>query len=1088
MAETTRTWEARYSAEALTDLPANGREVAQYLELLYRENVPEGIGMPGDDPIYLLFSQIISNLAHDSVSTGIQNTLRNTLKNDGVPRELLYSRPSLTNLPTYFSSDPAPDGKNKTQSALAVLENGLSTVQYVRVQTPHPTEELDLGGIKAVKRLRATLRKLKIQNMRPEATDQDIFLNNEDKNELVLDLQGLRMQLSAPTKKMSPEREVERGINEYARDCFDAIPIIMAEICYARRFLAGGNPPPAERTPAPLKFLRNMYNVISVESWAGTDQDSKPLATPSVIEFAFSENRKSIRKWYVTALKNISSELKKTGDADAKSAASKLDKIWRTLDHIQDNPSDVIKALDDLEKIKEQFEAKGMLFPPARHPKARQEGLSELDVLIVQMGNFAGQALKQQVRQNSEQHDIAISCMVKKLGEKNLLGNHTLDDLLINGKLKDEHVKTILDLVLNNPGIGVYLRQEVQDIGAKIQLRRSVTDVELLLHDTLRSYQLASENPEAAPTYLIAECKSKFDILKAFTMLKAMTDPELVKDSPNRRIGQVAITPLIEHREDIERRSEIVNGALDLHPAFEEHVIRQFSGSPLMQIYDTDRNKMRQLTLGDAQEMFGIERGKGSGEIKIDGIMVVMDAGSDTIRGSGHAIVPIMGRAREDTKLTLIQREGKKQILVIDYGGSGGAVARKNPDHEIIRQTVQGRSLRDSGPEEIAETTITKIARALGQKHREGPISTKTDLLGGGTGNPFDTGRKRLSQLRSRILDSSVAGCTRYEGLFKDPLYATFMSHASGVHYTKLFNFSARPDSRIGAEDGDNSWPPPVNPKKLRAIGYGLSHAVAGGFVHLFYGIKGTLRLDDFGNLGDKNRNEIAKTARRDPDVQDELMRAAYGLVMADFDTQWKFAGFTRSRDGTTVTNMKTDEEYNINELAQKYDKYVKNGHKMLDNSKPSVELMIAAFDREHQWGAQALYEIFEHNNKHIAEEKHKRPYTSPNVKDLTPAEKLRAVLPHELKEEIDHLKGNLTKAREILASYHLQMLDGTITMPSISHSMTSTERNLYDRMWAAFATVVEATERAPEAMRAPELAKYMDDMRYKKSLVTPQK
>ncbi len=459
---------------------------------------------------------------------------------------------------------------------------------------------------------------------------------------------------------------------------------------------------------------------------------------------------------------------------------------------------------------------------------------------------------------------------------------------------------------------------------ARFQQNQATTaDTDLFrVVDTLQELRIIANNSEAIPLVLIAECKGSKNLEDVLFLLNAMNDDR------NGKLKGPMISPLLEYPKDIEVMPQVAKEIYE-NPHFREHNKNcLFISGRRPEKYDEKTGyitkikledlinnikdqEIRDLALKKIQEqleekpvVFGINltEGKISEEelnryLKNTDIQnyIMMVAGSDAFKSASTAI-------RFYTN-NLGYKQSQSEILVYGvmlqkYLGCGSSVHR-NHVTDALHTTGQGLELLMMSSHYIAvnaEGTIVQnaanqhnIPLTLDGKyppeliaiHNLGNRANLPAVNGEETENKKNLSRKRIKSYTDNFHDS------------KD--YARYFTFCVPHELSKLYEISARPPARIDSVDlPDISQDPKtgkangIDPETQRAIGHNFT-LIASGFTpaHLFYGVADYLGADKNGRIEDIDG--AVKRFLKDPDEQDVINRAIWGIVHSDPGKAWEY-------------------------------------------------------------------------------------------------------------------------------------------------------------------------------------------------------
>lgn len=1003
---------------------------------------------------------------------------------------------------------------NDPENALKQVLNALPTFTKGIVQTPHPTEVLKREAIDAEDALHTLLE----NNNQPLFETSELKTLAPSKYQNVLNaMDRLYQELEPLRKPLTPEHEMIRSV-EFSEVMFDSIPIVMETILDGAErsgvdlskkldleqlskfnfMLQPETWSPGDRDSKELMTAEMLQKGIELNELSIKQHYVKILAE-MIVDFNHNPD-------YVTTTPD-GSETTKTRlqtvmcrlllDINSGEIKDYLE------DHLQSKRKDEVAAViqealrtrDDYVPYKNEQEFISDLTQIREIPNARfmayvfsneqEASVDKMDTLLVQANNFGFRALRSQIRENRDMHAevmvMLLRCLEEHEGEGKIDTKNWgwVDDkenmnVAIQNAMKPDVVKHALDVLMEDKEdniIHTYLTEKLKYIedrldeykAAKIEddtPPEKVAEIKekqrwVRFYETLKGFQIAAENPQAIPRYLIAECENSTDVLTAFFMLKAM-EPNETRHLGNVR-ERVEIVPLFEHREHVEQSPQTLTEAYQNRhfrthhnglthpqdPAINERVpVRQsltlpdgtFAPSP----------EMRRITVAEAKEHYGIKPEMKDKNRLIEATKLVMYAGSDITKSAGSGGAGLVMHTTNEMRKTLLDLD--HPVLLVDYTGVGGGMHRSQPVSTAY-ETAQGRSLRQT-PQSIAQKILLQAGRAVSKflglelprmhgleaaknysAEKDAVLTAELNMgnLAGLQWNNEAWGRKNGTGERLS------ATMTAYQGLYDDPAYAAYMGYSADP-FVKLTSYAARSAARVGSKS-DQGFPPLVDVANLRAIGYGAALNASGSCAGLYYGASAFLKGDENGVLSENNLNELKDLYLKDPIAQDRINRATYGVVMADLDTAWNYLG----RNRTELL-----ESGELDNLAQK-------PVALNENAREEVAVhILAKIDKEYQRVSKGLLQL------HRAV-KMDAGLPTANAPEKTDAQQLLLELPRAYREQLQDSLWHITSNREFLATEFQKIVSGKKKLPT-------RDDKAFDDIYFAMGSIFETFENAPRA------------------------
>jgi phosphoenolpyruvate carboxylase len=737
--------------------------------------------------------------------------------------------------------------------------------------------------------------------------------------------------------------------------------------------------------------------------------------------------------------------------------------------------------LADLAAIRE---TPGAEFPAYEMPDGRKSDFSKLDVLYVQVSNFGQSALKSQIRENSEMHADVMELVLQVLHERGV-DVPGFDPNDVKGTAhKREVVDAALDMVMDEmqyPELGERiheiitsrldsLKAAVPAIQDKVRAGDAISDTErnqVKFYETLRGFEEAAKDADSIPRYLIAECHTDVDVLEAFFMLKTMESNETRHSITASE--KVDIVPLVEHRDDVVNIPEVIASAYQNRHFREHHNTLTNPGDPAINVQDPKTGENTPLTVAEAKRIYHLPVNEGDEEKTVRATKLVMGAGSDIMKSAGVAGAALVQNMMEDTRAKLLELD--EPVLLIDYTGSGGGVHRSQPVSSMD-ETIQGRSLRMS-PDSIKQKELITLSR-----HMEDRLHLDHDDA---AQKPMDRHKQMLtSQLnlgnmmglspRKDLWNEQVKGRVEalmdsYQGLYNSKEFSTYLGFTADP-FVKLTSFAARSASRARSKGDKGTFPPVLDVKNLRAIGYGGALNTSGSCAPLFFGVSDFMGLDDKGNIPEDQKADLAKIYLEDFKTQDTINRASFGIAMANMDTAWAYLGMTRERDPETgevrIHNSK-GETISSQELAK--------GNAQVDAALEVIRMKPtdATLEQKEMVAAHTLAKIdveYQRVSKGLVQ-LHRlvkgKPLDVESAK--SDAQQLTEELPAALRQQIESSRKNVDPEREFMAGLFRDVVDGKMPMP------TREDTTIYPKIYHSMGASFECFENAPRAYTRPSWA-----------------
>ena len=639
---------------------------------------------------------------------------------------------------------------------------------------------------------------------------------------------------------------------------------------------------------------------------------------------------------------------------------------------------------------------------------------------------------------------------------------------------------------------------------------------DFVFYQTMESLGVAVTNPEKIPHVIIAECGGidatgdASDMLRGFALLKIM-EQSRAKDNP----CQVALVPLTEYPDRVLENGggkipcvEMIAESM-ANEHFKEHFLNIQKYVNALNDYATELDGVinDKLTVAKAKERYGIAPKEGDEDKLVEGVKVIMFAGSDATRVGGQAAKPLI-EAHGIERLQEKMLDLDPPILVLPYKGLGTAVARSNPSMADMATFSQGRGMMRTDAQEAAHTVdlITKrVYTSLANNDRE---YSRQDLI---TLARLNMGNMAKLPLAPELWASETHERVRtmvkeeYNPLFNSPEFKSLMSYTADG-FVKATANAARPANRNG--EGSSAFPPEVDVQKMRAIGFQLALNAAGVNPSLFYGTSKFLSESK-----EKNTKELIDLYLDDPKFQSVVNTATYGVVTTDMNVAWKYQGFSEAPDKAQLQEMASqtfdqNEKKELAELQENYGKQIESINDRLillakqEKSAVSPEyaerrakvqevlreelasltdksFLLGERNREIQQNeaAKCLAQMhLEYNETSKALLKlHNtmigQQYT-PDIEGKAAADAILKTLPKTLKEELKETLHNVKQPRENLAAMFNQMVNNELSPADIKKPKAGAEASAeYTAVHRDITTLTTAFERSPIAYQNPHYA-----------------
>ncbi len=717
---------------------------------------------------------------------------------------------------------------------------------------------------------------------------------------------------------------------------------------------------------------------------------------------------------------------------------------------------------------------------------SRRPRVSSIDALIIQAMNFKDTALRVQIRQNAKMHRDVLDYLMNLIPEDKFPQGLAAKIKSHNPK-DSSSIEMLLDTFLSkdksHPEFTAFVQQAVAERLAEIgklvpvyeeqkraleaqqndPARKDETPVHVItipqndfnFYQTMESFGLAAKYPERISRYLIAECRSKTDMLEAFFMLKVMESlraPDAQK--------KVEIVNLVEHPDmampdqDRQLPAATMTAQAMNNPYFAKQHLGIHSSNYLLDDFSIAHPDKHCITVAEVKRMHQLKINPGDETKEIKGVKMMMGAGSDITKAGSAAAAAAMMDAMEKTREALLNNE--VPVLLIDYTGCGGGVHRSQPVSSSF-ETVQGRSMRQSA-ESISHKTMNLLTRNLRNRLATNPASPIEHPYKGPLAK-FSNENDRALMCRLNLGNMAdmasnpgmwehetkartYAMMNTYQDLYKSAEFKELNAFTARV-FVDLTQFAARPPKRIEpvtASSEKTGFPPPVDVEKTRAIGFGAALNASGICAPLFYGASRYLEGIE------TNPDDLRKMYLYDPKAQDTINRMTYGIVMADMDVAWKYLGY--------------DVAPQLHELRE-----LEMSTPAADDREGKAKKCLAKIHLEYNAVANKLLKLHQSVTG--------RPMT--NVEDgKKAANAILETLPIALREQLKLSKKNIQEPRNKLAQLFDSIRKGETAFNS--ETIKLTENGLYDKViYPAMGAIYEWSEHTPRAYTRPAWAKSVE-------------
>ncbi|MEI7668895.1 MAG: hypothetical protein WCJ33_02285, partial [Pseudomonadota bacterium] len=829
------------------------------------------------------------------------------------------------------------------------------------------------------------------------------------------------------------EEEMERNRKIAVNSDIKTIKLIAEDILMSMNFESSSD----------LSFeqLEKFGYLVRFNTWSPGDRDSKAHMTEEKLAEGIRLNAREAGIVYIKLLQGLKNNIDslELGKDIKLSTKTKINDIINTINHT--NPSEheeyydykaMLTDLKELRKINGIKELKSNSHSP----------LTDIDSIIIQAHNIGNTVRKSQVRENHEIHRSCYEIIINELKNKLELGiteNFTVENFLdrfLSDKNEDNQfkysvtsfVETKLDAIKKKSGNGVSLDDLAQD---------RVSKDEFNFYHAMEALKVAVKSPDKAPHVIIAECADKDDMLKSFALLKIME-----KDFASVGADKVAIISLTEYPDKVMQGTDGKIPCVEMmkevmsNTHFKKHHEEIQSNRNLLRNYSLEKNNTETLTIAEAKKIHGIKPKEGDDKKYLKLAKIVMFAGSDVTRAGSSAAAAAVKDASEKTIEAMLDMG----ILPIIYKGVGSSIARSAVANEPIQTDSQGRALRTDHRKRADEITkvhtenIKDIINASNDNEdnkKLGRIITLEDskiLARTNLGNVANL-PENPDMWKEQTKERTYSMIRKYnEELFEDADFKELMSYTANPFVKEASAFAARTEERNKLKNDEQAiFPPAVNTKKMRAIGFQGALNASGICASLFYG--GSSYLKEI------KSKDIKQMYLYDPRAQDTINRMTYGVLLADMDLAWKYQGLDTAPSTEELTRLAnseatTKEEKATRSLAKIHLEYNEVANKLLKLHRSVCNIPTIGADLEGKAAAQEIMKT----------------------------------LPIALREEMETSLANIEKPRNDLADLFQRVCSGEISPNDFKRGTDIYRDTVYPNMVA----IEEVIERAPMAYSNP--------------------
>ncbi len=976
-----------------------------------------------------------------------------------------------------------------------------------RIFTPHPNWALGEEARDEVQKLYATLGSLsdaewyEIANRKPkEALTKKFAVDN------------LHESLNKPAR-MTVADEWERT-DEDAQTLLNSFPLVAAKLQRARESVEGTKLDGYEyerKDGISVDELEKYVGLVAARSW-GLDRDSKPNVTAEAMEEEIGKQIKRTRDGHAERLKNIVKELKENNHTGAAVA------LQNAISEFEKGGS-VENLGKILLEIKTQQKDYSKL-PPFKDEKGDDTPFSILDMAYLQVKTAGECWPKGEIRQNAAMHATAMRYARKLLPESIKGGannNGLLSELASNPSAVQGPINTEIDRLkgfIKEYNAFCKLEKNMDARDNKL-VELGLTQEQVEFYETFAGLRVASKFPEAIHSYVIAETgvieKEDFEPKVAARILdmrhtdSRRTWHKAIPKMSDEKVREMACNEVISEKvkEDLlavmfmkymnggeDYKNKAAEHKMEIIPLFEsfQSITQGWSSMDKLDrdghfqdyIKNCSRNEVPKVTLPDGAERvmniaeakiaLGMEPSPGDEKRDVIASITIMHAGSDAMRENGGGISPLNTHYQERVQEKLIEQG----IWVEMYQGTGAAVHRSHPSSShVARSTIQGGERHHVDAVTMAWQILTSIAVSIANRLGFTLPEKFHDVLAsypGHMGNSMIMPKESV-EIKKATQEPLEAACKAHAERFEDPAFQRFFTKFSAFDYTKMFNFSARPDGRVGAFALD----------KVRAIGFSMSLFAGGsnntliGGMNEFFG----MNYDNGYKMEDSRRDDIKEWLTKSPKIQEVMTRLTHAIATANMDTAWAFQGVERviGKDGEVLLK-KGEDEILLKDLLG----MTKEAKKHWERDPFGIEaIALAEADKEYQTTAKAVYEIYKrmqidleyaqlvaktpgiggHHARTAKEEK-----LNDLEKELTAPyfdpKKIFEIMPAEMREELKEKMKPIDRARAALAQHHNTALYNSDHKDE--KGFVAKEKLDELRLYRSFATCMEGFETGADA------------------------
>jgi hypothetical protein len=622
------------------------------------------------------------------------------------------------------------------------------------------------------------------------------------------------------------------------------------------------------------------------------------------------------------------------------------------------------------------------------------------------------------------------------------------------------------------------LAKKLSDLSADYGRAEDI-EKDIIAYDRLKTIQLAVDNPEKIPDMISAESNVAITIPIQHFLAQAVSKTGKVLNK---------IFSLPESKETIQSSGKDWANLLS-----DENILAQINstGMPAPKKYDEQGNPIY-LTKADILRFMGVPAENitsSDHEVKITESHIGMYPQSDVVKVTS---VPSAGFLIAQAEYEMTLNLAEKGIFYQSYRGGGSSPWRGNPVDGAY-QTIQGRAMRMS-QEAVEVMTVnrkTKQGSVLNELIGNGYRLEKTVSDGDPRSHHSNSNWGNYRAINQQpekwkkyynAFVNKVGGA--YSELYESDAFGIWFSTSSLQEAAKIASYSARATNKAGDKDAIDYYPSAVDPKGMRAIQFGMatSALIPHGGMMIYKAFE-----NDKGELDVEMMNEILKDYRagKVPALQEAINKSATCLAMADLNSSWEIAGFTRLDKGAKGCIKLNDENILISEIATgKHDELIKQHllsggiykhikepeifDKKIENEIISIRTlaqMDIATVKSRDYIAIVLNAVKDHSvnidQQNIDEIKNKE---SRNV--------ILDSLPTLQREELKLLNTKRKEAFEELADISNDLKHGKDTPPKRKPDGTIVNKNLYERIAYNMQVLYETGERAVSGVLRTDYAR----------------